>query len=92
MFTFFLTLSVIQLCLLIILLLNPSVFKKPLAPRSIAIEAALICVFLAGGFQEVLEGTGMYGTPAGWALVGFWSITSLVLAILPEKEKIARQE
>jgi hypothetical protein len=87
MFTLFVRLSVIQLCGLIIQLLNPSVLKKPLGARALAIEAALLCAFLSGGFQEYIEEAGVYGTPSRWAQVAFWAITSILLAVVPEKGK-----
>jgi hypothetical protein len=36
--------------------------------------------------SKYIEGSGVYGTPSRWAQVAFWGITSILLAVLPERK------
>jgi hypothetical protein len=87
MFCLFTTLIVIQLCLLIINLINPTILQKPITAKSIAIAAGMFTIFLSGGFQEYVQGTDRYGTPEHWVQVAFWAIVILSIATSPERKK-----
>ena len=88
MFSIFVSLSLIQLSLLCINLLNPSLFKeKKYRMLKISAIISLVLAFSFGGLDQYIHDKGPYGTPIGWAQAVFWSINSVAIAVSPLRKK-----
>lgn len=88
MFSVFVSLALVQLCLALIMLVNPRILKlkeKEFSLVRVGIGIVLLLVLTIGGLQEFTDNTGPYGDPSNWAQAVSWAATSLLIAISARK-------